>query len=1051
MDRFGGFDPTLWRAHEKAGAATKLRHVLRRLKERKELDYNPQNKLIYITGKSTVPIQIRVYKKETMNRAKAEAEIENLSKSVRPKEKTDGKRDGQNRERSRSKDASDKKNSRDKSRGRSSSQSTDKKMTSRDRSKSATRDRSESASKERGRAGVGKATTKSENKTGGERKVEEKKKSGPTKFIWTAASEEDPFSEGELIEKGANKENDSTESEDNDVINLGRKLHNLSTKETHWKNKREREDSSSSDSPPRKAKTPEPKLSDIDEVMRTKDFWAEENSPGYMTEEERIMEENQIMKEHIDYVRGLERDVQARDKEILTLVTKLRKTEDWYDGIIKERDSELEKLAEAEKEGKKNSMKQETALNEKETEAAKLQMELSEKEEECAKIKEELEEEKTKGMKSSVKIAEMMEMKAELEKTMDDLGKAQKSTMKLMAELEETQAQLEKAREGLAEEKGRSAWTSSKLTRAEEQLEVEKKRSEEAEIVVIKYQKRCQTLEEKLQEQQEQDSKAPSLDMEKRLKDHEAQIQTLMSEVKALKSVNEGLEGRMTGTFRQLRSIRPSRQTSEILAVDGDASDESDQNSDNSDSDNELEDSPSTEERELSEREVKAMIDSYLVWPTYEDTFSHKDFVQKCRRAAERGISRGIPKEKVATNLNVHVERKVQQIKQKFEALREEDDRDKSLEETLDMIERCGPDEHPSEQYGNMAQATKEITTSYMNRVEKTHDDNFKTTSEEDRIHSIKKQFFKGLRNKPQGIEMALAGLMDLDKVAKTTQRMQEEEKKERKKQAAVDQVKEKLKRRESPPLPAQDRHYRRDRYRQIATVSAEDCETSVEGSKTTERAATGEEFKKDATVCRNCRMTDAHYTRQCQNASYCSVCKSEGHTDEQHGSERNSEFAGGQGQQQRSQGQGFRGYARGQRGGNRGYGGRSGGSWNNQGYGRWNNRGNSQWSGQGNGQWSGQGNGQWNGQWSGQGNGQWNGQGNGQWNGQANNQWTTSNGQWNNQGNGQWNNQGGNQRGGQSFGQYRGSARHNQTETDKPSEANNQANGTGNGNQNSA
>ena len=1033
VERLGGFDPTLWRGGERAGAKTRLLHVLRKLKKRKELSYIPQNKLVYITGEHTVPIQIRTHHTETMNRAKAEAEIENMSKAVRPKEKKDGKKDGQNRERSRSTDAHDKSgNSRDKSRGRSSSQSNDKKTATRDRSKSNTRERSESASKEKDKASAGKpAANKSDSKASGEWQTVGKKKSKGPKFLWTTAPEDDLFSDGELVEKGAGKGSESTESEDNDVMNLGRKLQDLSTQDNQWK-KREREDSSSSDSPPRKTKTPEPKtLSDIDEVIRirTQDFWAEEQEPGYLTEEERIMEEDKIMREHIDYVRSLERDIQSKDKEILSLVTKLRKTEEWYDDIIKDRDSELEKMKEAEKEGKNVSKKQEAALTEKETEAARLQMELSDKEEEYAKLKEELAEEKAKSMKNNAKLAETMEAKAEMERNIDELTRVQKSTAKLMADLAEVQAKLEETREEVVEEKGRSAWASTKLARAEEMLAEEKERAENAEKGIVRYQKRCQALEAELEAHQEQSSKEASIDMEKQLKDHESQIQTLMNEVRALKNTNEGLEGRMTGTFRQLRSIRSSAKTrNDILAVDGDASEDSDRNSESSESDNDLEESPGTEERELSEREVKAMIDSYLVWPVYEDTFSHKDFVQKCRRAAERGISRGIPKEKVATNLNVHIERKVQPIKQKFEALREEDDRDKSLEETLDMIERCGPEEHPSEQYGNMAQASREITTSYMNRVTKTHDDNFKTTNTEDRIHSIKKQFFKGLRNKPQGIEMALAGLMDLDQVAKTTQRMQEEEKKERKKQGAAEQ-KARNRRRESPPPPPPppERHFRREQYRQIATVSTNEEEPIIEGTKSTERAATGEEFKGDATICKRCRMVDAHYTRQCQNAPYCSVCKSEGHTDEQHGGDQQPYAQG--------RGQGFRGNSRGQRGGYRGYGGRNNGPWNQQGN-RWNEQGN-RWNGQGN-RWNGQGN-----QWNGQGN-QWNGQNN-QGNGQANNQMTPNNGQWGNQGG----NQRGNQRDGPSFGPYRGNLRQGETATDKQNETSNQAGGPGNGNGN--
>ena len=108
MDRLNGFDATLWQKGEKAGRITQIRHALRRLRNReRELEHISRGKIIYITGKETVPIQIEVHEGEKMDRIKAQVEIENLSKAVRPKEKTDSKKERQTRERSKSSAARD--------------------------------------------------------------------------------------------------------------------------------------------------------------------------------------------------------------------------------------------------------------------------------------------------------------------------------------------------------------------------------------------------------------------------------------------------------------------------------------------------------------------------------------------------------------------------------------------------------------------------------------------------------------------------------------------------------------------------------------------------------------------------------------------------------------------------------------------------------------------------------------------------------------------------------------------------------------------------------
>ena len=99
VDRLNGFDATLWQKGEKAGRITQIRHALRRLRNReRELEHISKGKTIYLTGKETVPIQIEVHEGEKMDRIKAQVEIENLSKAVRPKEKTARKKDRPARE-----------------------------------------------------------------------------------------------------------------------------------------------------------------------------------------------------------------------------------------------------------------------------------------------------------------------------------------------------------------------------------------------------------------------------------------------------------------------------------------------------------------------------------------------------------------------------------------------------------------------------------------------------------------------------------------------------------------------------------------------------------------------------------------------------------------------------------------------------------------------------------------------------------------------------------------------------------------------------------------
>ena len=338
----------------------------------------------------------------------------------------------------------------------------------------------------------------------------------------------------------------------------------------------------------------------------------------------------------------------------------------------------------------------------------------------------------------------------------------------------------------------------------------------------------------------------------------------------------------------------------DVFAVDGSASDtDSDSDEDAEDEDRRIEN-----KKALKHHELKAMSDSFLVWPKYEECYDHSNFVDKCEKAAKRAIHRGLPKDYVATSLNVFVEKKVPRCREKFEILKGDDTTDLSLRKTLELLRLSDPGHHASgvEKFLSITQAKREEEESFMKRVERRHDKHLIAANEAERIRAIKKQFYNGLIWKPPGLEAAMATCMDLDVVAQTTRQMIEDSRGQR-----------------SRNNTSEDSRYlrlpsTRPRYRpSVAAVSDGDDEedfdedpierkrgnsssparkdsaavvekTDEETKKAQpERAETGREFRNDVIVCRRCRYIGLHYTNQCVNRPYCSHCQREGHSDEGH------------------------------------------------------------------------------------------------------------------------------------------------------------------------
>ena len=167
--------------------------------------------------------------------------------------------------------------------------------------------------------------------------------------------------------------------------------------------------------------------------------------------------------------------------------------------------------------------------------------------------------------------------------------------------------------------------------------------------------------------------------------------------------------------------------------------------------------------------QLKAMAEISLVWPKYEHARDHYDFVDRCERAAKKGINRGVPKEFVTQNLILHIEKRVPRCRDRFDSLLGKDTTDPPLERTLQLLRLCDPVNRDSVTvFCGMKQGHGEQEECFIRRVERRYDQHIIPKTPEHRIWSIKKQFFEGLLWKPKGsvLEMSTATCMDLETVA---------------------------------------------------------------------------------------------------------------------------------------------------------------------------------------------------------------------------------------------------------------------------------------------
>ena len=125
-----------------------------------------------------------------------------------------------------------------------------------------------------------------------------------------------------------------------------------------------------------------------------------------------------------------------------------------------------------------------------------------------------------------------------------------------------------------------------------------------------------------------------------------------------------------------------------------------------------------------------------------------------------------------------NTEPQTKHLHQRYQRLRKVD-HDLSLKGTLKLLRLCDPNvQHVDvvKKYRLLRQPESELVESYMDRVERCHARHFIPSSENERIRSVKRQFFRGLWKKPEGIEAALAFCMDLNLVAEITRQLIEEE-----------------------------------------------------------------------------------------------------------------------------------------------------------------------------------------------------------------------------------------------------------------------------------
>ena len=372
------------------------------------------------------------------------------------------------------------------------------------------------------------------------------------------------------------------------------------------------------------------------------------------------------------------------------------------------------------------------------------------------------------------------------------------------------------------------------------------------------------------------------------------------------------------------RSKSRTRKQPILAVADGGSTDESDRDSDNENEKDEGEENSDHDEGAESEREVdrendraprskrtsrpssahpktkeaqhlkphelKALADSCLSWPEYRVGYDHSNFVERCERAAKKAIGRGVPKDHVALRLNVYIEKKIPECSERFDLLRGDTDEDPTLERTLEILRECEQDSYGggAAQFLNTMQAPRESEDSFMERVKKRYDANIKAPNERERIRAIKNQFLDGLRDKPENFGRASVIGLSLEETASAARVMIQDEKSSRR----LENRRRHMMNRRSAGGPLhvaaiydEEDLDREEMEREMEKMAAEDAQKQVQcqAQHEPERAPTGKEFDSSVITCRICRLQNDHYSKDCKNAPFCSVCQCEGHSDEQH------------------------------------------------------------------------------------------------------------------------------------------------------------------------
>ena len=395
----------------------------------------------------------------------------------------------------------------------------------------------------------------------------------------------------------------------------------------NWPKKREREEPSM-DSPPRKIRTPEPRpLSAINEVGN-EIFVGEAHDPtrllGFGLEGEEEEEDDQdLAAEVIQLSDRILADSWEKDKIIEDLKAKLALQGTSVSKMIEERDAELRTMQEQEKEAHKMIERLKRDLAEEKANNAK-----AEKQIQSLTMQMDDEQEESRGKVRELK-GKLDAAKAQLADMTRELEKVQSANCTFKAELRHERDNLGKKDQG--HKKEMDAVERLLAATKDELRRVTEKSAKKVEDAEMRY---------------------------TNLKKHYSQYRS------------------------GLRRYSSSKGGS-VLAIDGELSSGEETSKEESD---ESEDDQKVVSKVARPQDIEALIDSRLVWPKYEQANDHSDFVDRCWKAANRAMERGIPANEVATNLNVYIKKKLYQCNEKFEALRDDDDKDKPLEETLEML-----------------------------------------------------------------------------------------------------------------------------------------------------------------------------------------------------------------------------------------------------------------------------------------------------------------------------------------------------------------------------